>query len=220
MRLLEAMRNAVRDLIKDEDRCVNENALAAAVQRGSARLSECRPRVLAVDWTGDGLKKVFDLPSSFESGFSSILRVLYPFDPAGGVLAGVLSAAGLTLIDAGGGVYRLHVGFAPAAGKTVRATFTARHSVDETVSTLSAVSDEDALLYWAAAECLQMMAAQAVAVGDSLLGADTVSYQTRSGQYKALAEHYADLSGLRDAPAFVYARVPLRTAQGETYLSH
>ncbi len=220
-RSFAALENEVKDLIKDSDGYVSSTALTNAVKRGLTRLSECRPRYVVQDWTGNGVAKVFNLPTeSYEGGFSDIVKVQYPYDVTGAVLPNTLLPSSLTLFDVGSGSFKLHVGFIPADEKVVRVTFTARHNVTGDASTITSASDEDAVIHWAAAECLKSMAAKAVALGDALIGADNVSYQTRAGQYQSLAKLYEDMSGLQDTPAFSFAKVNVRRLSGESHLTH
>lgn len=219
-RLLEALTNEVRGLIKDSDGYVSEDELAAAVRRGIARLSEARPRRIIADFTGNGSTKVFALPITFESGFSDVVKVLYPFDGSAVELPEDVELARLSVVDVGDGTFKLRLDFVPANGKKVRVVFTAHHAVDDQSSTINTASDEDAVIHWAAAECLRIMAAKAIGVGDSLLGADTVSYQSRSSQYKSLADFYEEKSGLKVIPGFVFNRVTVTTNEGLPYLTH
>ncbi|MBU0691546.1 hypothetical protein KKH18_07000 [bacterium] len=219
-RHFDALANEVRGLIKDGDGYVSEDELAAAVRRGIARLAEARPRRIIADFPGNSSAQVFTLPNSFEPCFSDVVKVLYPFDASAVELPEDLELARLTLVETGDGTYKLRLPFAPANAKQLRVVFTAHHTVNEQTSTIKAAADEDAVIHWAAAECLRIMAAKAIGVGDSLLGADTVSYQSRSSQYKSLAEFYEEQSGLKTIPGFVFNRVFVTTNEGLLYLTH
>jgi len=219
-RLFEALANEIRGLIKDGDGYVSEDELAASLRRGIARLAEARPRRIITDFTGNGSAKVFTLPTTFEAGFSDVVKVLYPFDANAVEMPEDIELARLSVVDVGDGTFKLRLDFAPAVSKKVRIVFTARHSMDDQGSTIKSVSDEDAVIHWAAAECLRIMAAKAIGVGDSLLGADTVSYQSRSSQYKSLADFYEEQSGLKMIPGFVFNRVTMTTNEGLPYLTH
>lgn len=219
-RLFEALLNEVRGLIKDSDGYVSEDELAAAVRRGVSRLSEARPRRIAHDILGNGSTRVYTLPGTFTAGFSDVVKVQYPFDPNAAELPEDIELSRLSVVDVGDGTFKLRFDFAPAISKKVRVVFTAHHSVDDQENTIKSATDEDAVIHWAAAECLRIMAAKAISVGDSLLGADTVSYQSRSSQYKSLADFYEEKSGLKLIPGFVFNRVTMTTNEGEPYLTH
>lgn len=218
-RTLANITTEVRGLIKDADDYVSDSELTSAINRAVTRLAEARPRKIVKEWTGDGSAKVFDLPDTFERGFSVITRVQYPFDATGETISEDVALARLTLIDTGT-TFKLRLDFTPASGKKVRALFTAHHTLNGTSSTLPTAEDEDSVIHWAVAECLRIMAAKAIATGDVTIGADTVSYQMRSSQYKSLANYYSGISGLADIPALVYNRVAIVQADGEPYLTH
>ena len=219
-RTLEELSSEVSGLIKDGDGYVNTDELAAAVQRGIARLSEAHPRKIIKDWTGDGSAKVFDMPTTYEGDFSNILRVIYPFDATAVTLGEDIELSRLTLVETTEGIFKLRCDFAPASAKTLRALFTAHHAVTAGSSTITTVAHEDSVIHWAAAECLRIMAAKAIAVGDSTIGADTVIYQSRSSQYKSLADFYEEQSGLNQIPAFIFNRVSVLMPDGSPYLTH
>lgn len=219
-RLFDALQNEVRGLIKDSDGYVSEDELSASVRRGISRLSEARPRRIIADFTGNGSARVFTLPNIFEADFSDVVKALYPFDASGVDVPEEIELSRLSLVNVGDGTFKLRFDFTPQTNEKVRVVFTAHHSVDDQATTIKNSTDENAVIHWAAAECLRIMAAKAISVGDSLLGADTVSYQSRSAQYKALADHYEEQSGLKLIPGFVFNRVVLVNSDGEPYLTH
>lgn len=221
-KLLEELKNEVRGLVQDDpNNPVIEGELSSAIESGITRLSEIRPQKIIHDFTGDGSTKIFELPDTFEDGFSRILRVQYPYDVTGETLAETISLFRIWLIEVGDGTWKLQLlDFTPASSKILRVSFTAQHAVDNNSTTIKTKADEKAVIYWAAAQCLSIMAAKAIRVGNSLLGSDVVDYQLRSGQYKTLATFYKGESGLESASAMFSSPIVIQNRFGEPYLTH
>jgi len=219
---LEALKNEVRGLIQDnESNPVVEGELPSAIESGIIRLSEVRPRKIIHDFVGDGSTNIFDLPDTFEDGFSRVFLVEYPFDATGEILAESINSSRFRLIEVGDGTWKLRlIDFTPGDTKVLRVQFTASHAVENNSSTIKSRADEKAVVYWATSECLSIMSAKAVRVGNPLLGSDSVDYQSRHDKYNALAKYYKGESGLENVPAMVHSPVVIKNRYGEQFLTH
>lgn len=207
MRKLSALAEAVRSLILDSDEHLNQpgdlqNAVTIAVNK----FSQFKPRLRIYDITGDGSTFVFATPANWQFGFSRIVRGEYPFD--------VTSQSRCRDVDPRSVEIYLHddttqkirlFDFIPADSKVLRLLYSVEHTVDEDTSTLHSGSDEDSVVYWAAAICLRTMAAAANAVKDPNFSGATTNLSPRAQSYIQLAELYEKNSGLIDAPALGFA---------------
>lgn len=198
---LAQIRTSVEKYVQDRDSNLNSEDYDDAIERATLALSRRNPRSLFADFTGTGSAFEWAFASTYIPGLSAIERVIYPwetddsYDPVASLPIEDYRAYEKT---AGTWYFKL-VGRTPSASETVRVTYTSKHVISATASlcTITNPDHEFNVICLAAAFCLQMLAARAIAVGNPTLGADTVSYQTRSGEYSARAKELIEQSGLK-----------------------
>lgn len=208
MKTLTQIADQVRSLILDYDQYLRTPGdIDAAVERAVAALSQWKPRVKIADIAGDGSTFRITLPTGWQAGFSQILEAVYPFDAASRTQPDLLVPDEDYTIeqqpdDSGKLVTR---SFVPESGQTLRLRFTLEHAVTTSTSTLQSTADENAVIYFAAAECLRMMATAANASEDPEILASAVNRFGKGTQYLSLAKVYEERSGLsqKSAPALV-----------------
>lgn len=175
-----ALYDLVISLVKDGsnklvDPADYDNAIVAAL----ARYSKGRPRTLVRDLPGAGGHDLA-LPVEWSADFSVVASLEYP---VGNVPASMLQPAAWCLyVSPVATVIRLS-DLSPAATESIRCTFTALHTED----TLPIV-DYEAVADLAASICLLQLSAAYGNSTDSTIQADSVDYQSKTDQYRRLAE--------------------------------
>lgn len=198
---LTQIRASVEKYVQDRDSNLNSEDFDDAIERATLALSRRNPYVLFNDLAGTGLVFEWALATTYIPGLSSISRVIYPwetddsYDPVDPLDIDEYMVYEKT---AGAWYFKL-IGRTPSASETVRITYSSKHVISDTASscTITNPDHEFNVICLAAAFCLQMLAARAIAVGNPTLGADTVSYQTRSGEYSSRAKELIEQSGLK-----------------------
>lgn len=154
------------------------------------------PNKLTVDISGDGSYE-YALPAGWVNDFSSILQVEYPAgesqDPGDAIIPPEQYGEYRTAVAR---VLRFY-GITPAAGYTIRITFTAPHAA--TAATIFA-NDFDAVCSLASAYCCFDLARRYSQDSESFISADSVDRRTKADKYlgvgKSLVNEFAIHFGL------------------------
>jgi len=204
------------------DPAISEVDLESFIQEAVKDFSRFRPRILQVDFTGDGSAYQFTLPAEFEEGFSTIVNVEYP---KGERIPRYLKPYEW-IIYKDGTTLKLHLlTVIPQATKIVRVNYTARHVLSDASSTIP-VADEETIIVGACALAAQSLAAHAASTQASALAEETINWLEKRVHYTTLAEEYRRIYQARlgfkldeIAPsAFSAARMPM--ARERILLTH
>lgn len=154
------------------------------IQEAVVQYSKDRPRdIRAVDTAGNGGSD-YTLPTTFEDGFSQIIKVEFPT----GEQVPLILDPELTMIYDNGTSKKLRfLVHKPSSGDKFGLTHTARHTLTETSSTI-ADADFDAVALLAASKVSLMLAVRFARTRDSFQSADVINFRTKSDDYKGLAE--------------------------------
>lgn len=178
----KAGRLSTTPLTGDVARCI----LAALEQYGKDR-----PLVVVLEIEGAG---AFDYPvadlAGFVDGFSSIERIVYPYDEDD-QSDEALDAEAYTIKRLPAGLVLRFLEASPAEAESFLVEFTRPHTLDASTSTVPAADDE-ALADLAAAHCCEELAAHYAQSTDSSISADSVDRRSQSAEYRALAKVYAN----------------------------
>ncbi|NUO19953.1 hypothetical protein HUU59_10940 [bacterium] len=220
-RKLQELSDALRLLIVDADKFTNVGQHDEAIKRAVTRLSQFRPRVRIHEVTGDGTAFRFNAPSDWQGGFSFLKKVLYPVDTGSQSLAPEIPIAEVQIQLQPDDTFKIHfVTLVPASGSKAWLYYTVEHSVSNDATTLKSVDDEDSVIYWAAAECLRVMAAKVNASKNIEELASMTNRESRGSQYLKLAKEYEERSGLMDGAALAWGPINPGTSTTENYLTH
>lgn len=161
-----------------------------------SRYSQDRPQVLAAEIPGDGGFD-YDLPQDWEEGFSAAGPVEYP---AGEQQPAILDDNDWILYQTKDGKVLRFLAGSPGATETILFTYTTRHSVTSSASTIPAV-DQDAVINLAGALCCYALARKYAQTSDPLIAADSVNYGSKSGEYAKRGKELEGLYKTHIAPA-------------------
>ncbi len=198
MKYLEELCEDVKVLIQDEDKVLTQSAIESCIKRAIRILSQRTPRIVFETFTGTGSAYEWALASDYIGRFSGITAVYYPWDdtdtptPPPPTDTLIYTAYEKT---AGTYYFRLN-GITPSSSEYLRVYYTTRHSITSTTSSLTDEADEDSIVQLAAGFCCDILAQRAIALSNSNLQSDIVSYQTRQSQYSAMAKTFKTQSGL------------------------
>lgn len=160
-----------------------------AVKFAVAEHSRHRPRLVVEDEISDGGQDIAVTGlAAWSSGFSGVRSVQYPVDDDESEATALDPDDWGLYTKPAGDVLRL--ASAPTSGEKVRITYTAKHSIDETGTT---VQDGDVLAVQslAAGYYCRMISASYALDGDSTIAADSVDHASRRKEFAALAKAYA-----------------------------
>jgi hypothetical protein len=198
MKTLSQLRTDVMKIVKDTDKVLESSDVDFAVLRAIRLLSQKSPLIKTEDKTGDGSTFKWAVPSAFSVDFSTLVAVYYPFDETDEEQALLLEPDEYDILKTSAGAYYFRLNSAkPSSSEKVRFVYTAMHSVTDASSTLTSTLDEDAIIFYAASQCLVTLAIKSINTGDPSLGADTVVYGNRYRAYMDIAIIYLDKSGLK-----------------------
>lgn len=194
-------------------------AIAAAIDTYSRH----RPLVKVATLTGDGVAFEFAVPTGWEDGISSIVSIEEPVD-----------AQVPTFLDESEYTVRRHpttglprirfFSLVLAASAKAYVSFNVSHTLTATIETVP-LADRLAVIKLAAAGCATQLAAFYAQTSDATLGADTVTYRTKSQDYLALAkvlelayrEHVGAVSGVAPASVSSDLDVELQNSAGPPF---
>lgn len=170
----------IGDLVQEDGR-LRDGALGRAVDEAVRRYAKDRPRQLVADSVADG-DYLLSVPAGWEEG-SRIVALEWP---VGAVPPAIRRPGDLVPYAAPDGV-RLQCRVAPpAAGATVRVTFTAGHRLTDSEDTIPE-ADRAAVASLAASALLEQLAVATAGDTDSTLPTDTVDHKSASDRYAARA---------------------------------
>jgi hypothetical protein len=199
---LTQFRDSAKRYIQDVDSNLNDEDIDDAITRAVYVLSRRNPRIYFVNHAGTGTAFEWQLGTYWIQGLSSVAAVFYPwetddtYDPVD-----PLRTEEYFVYEKTSGVYWFKLrGYTPSSSEIVRVLYRTKQEVTDVSSgcTITNPDDEYSAILLAAGLCLKMLAARAIAVGNPTLGADTVSYQSRSGEYARRADELIAQSGLKD----------------------
>lgn len=199
---LSEFRAAVKRYVQDADGILNEEDYNAAIEEAAFVLSKRDPRIVFESKTGDGSAYEWAFAAStYVPYMSEVVTVYWPYeaDDESDPLPPLHSSRYFVYEKTAGAWYFKLRGAVPASGEVVRFHYTSKHIVSdtETSCTIENPQWENDAIRLASSFCLQMLAARAIAVGNPNLNADTVSYQSRSGEYARRAKEMLEMSGLK-----------------------
>jgi len=199
-RTLTQIRNEVAKLVRDSEDILDQADYNSAINQAVRYYSRAKPRYIVETASGDGSAYEWELPDSYLEDFSSIVLVEYP--------AAEENERGLQRLDfkldydvvrTATGKYKLRLlRSTPSSGETVRYTYTTLHSLTDSGSTLPSENAEHAVIFSATSICCRQLAAHYAQSIDPTLSEDAVDYGTKSERYSSLADHFAEMSGLKD----------------------
>jgi len=220
-RTLNQLSDALRLLLMDGDAYSSPNQHDAAIGRAVTRLCQFRPRFRVHEIAGDGTAFRFNAPTDWQGGFSALKKVLYPVDTTLQGLPLELPLREVQVMLQPDDTYKIHfVATIPASAKKAWLYYTVEHSVTNDSSTLKSTEDEDAVVYWATAEILRIMAARVNASKDIEQLAQASNRESRGSQYLKLAKEYEERSGLLEGAALAWGPINPGTATTADNLTH
>jgi hypothetical protein len=206
---------------------LDESGKLAAIDAAAREHSRYRPYRRLHQYTGDGISFDFALgvapgPSDWEQGYSQILSVEYP---AGQREPQLLEDGDWVIYEKiTGPVLRL-LNDTPGAGKTIVITYTVRHQISESNSTIPD-SDFEAVAHLAAAFALQSLSNRYLQNTSATISADAIDNRSKSFDAAQNAERerkiYYDHFGLQAGAAAGFATKDLDVNYpwGEDRLTH
>lgn len=181
MSLYDLTKAAVKD---DSGRLLDPTDYDAAVVQALKRYSAARPRLVCEDLAGSG-EHDLALPAGWCEGFSTLVSIEYP---VGNVPETLLNGDDWILYQSPAGFKLRLIDAVPTATETVRVLYSVLHS-EATVP----VADTEAVANLAASLCLRQLAAGYGNAGDSTIQADSVNHQSKTDEYRRLADSFEKL---------------------------
>ena len=171
--------------VKDASGTLVLDDYKGAVSEALKRYAKHRPRVLVADLPGTGAADLA-LPTGWSDGFSALHSLEYP---VGKIPETFLDPRDFKLYRSPAGLKIRLLTVIPTVAQTVRATYTALHADETTVSAV----DMDAVANLAAAVCLRLLAAKFGQTSDPTLQADVVNYRSKADEFRRLADAFEAL---------------------------
>lgn len=216
---IEDYQDLVTSLVRDPDGLISDTERDKAIALAVTRYSEDRPRALLEDLTtpAEGL---LDLPDAFDPERSRIIKLESPpeqapptyLDPESWMIYEGLDGKKIMFISR------------PQTGQTIRARFTAPHTLDDEADTIPA-QDMEAVASWAAAVLCEQLASQFS--GDSIptIDADSVDHQSKGRDFanraSRLRKHYYDSIGVdpkRNVAAGAVVDLDINDSRGKDFI--
>lgn len=183
MALIDLIRSNVKDTSgKLDDPGDYTSALSGALKR----YSKDRPLLMVEDLSGADSYDL-PLPGGWCEGFSTIAGIEYP---VGNVPATLLDSDLWQLYRSPDGLKLRILHASIDTGETVRVEYTALYG-EATIPT----ADEEAIAALAASLCLRQLAAGYGNTNDSTIQADSVNHQSKTDEYRRLADSFEKLYG-------------------------
>lgn len=209
----------VEKTVRDDSNLINAYDIEAAIALAVSRYSLDRPQYVVEDLEPTGLGELI-LPEVWEQGFSTVTSLEYPI---GSFPAKLVDPAAYGVYQAPAG-YSLRLLFTPT--EAVRATISIAHVLSHTEDTIPA-HHREAVTCWAAACCLEQLAAFAAGVTDSTIQAGRMERGNQTRDYaeraKALRVRYSNELGIeakKAVAAGVVVNLDLKSSMGEDRLTH
>lgn len=192
MKSLSEIIESVKKLCRDRDDVVSVADYTDAINQAVWIYSQVSPLTAYEDITGNGVTFAWEVADDYDAEFSSITRVLYPFNSLQDYTE--LSPENYAIVKEGV-TTKLVLTTTPASGETVRYYYTALHYVTDTASTLTTAAEHQVTYAAASIVCTQL-ASHYAQHRPSTIEADSIDYALKSRQYVELAERYSKMSGL------------------------
>ncbi len=196
---LSALRAAIKTLVRDRDEVIGETQYNEAINQALLFYSHARPYRKSVVVTGDGSTYQWTLPSDYYADFSSIVQVRFPADETDERELELLTVQeGYEVVMTDTGTYKLRLlSDTPTSAEKLRYFYTTLHTVTESSSTLPGLPAEQTIIFAAAAQCCEQIAAHYSQRIDPMLAGDSLNLTVLVNDYKSLAERYRLASGIK-----------------------
>ena len=185
----EQVRSNVRDQLDQDNRILSDEDLNRWINDAVDIYSQYRELETTVDISLSASQSVVDLPADFEDGLSRAVSVELP---ANQTPPTILEKHRWALRRRAAGLKLMLFYDAPAAPATLALSYTRKHTVAVTTTTVPA-SDHRAVTDWASALALRAMASHFTQTSDPTREADIVNYRQRSEECIRLAESREEL---------------------------
>lgn len=209
----------VEKTVRDDSNLIDALDIEAAIALAVSRYSLDRPQYVVEDLEPTGLGELI-LPEAWEQGFSTVTSLEYPI---GSFPARIVDPAAYVVYQSPTG-YSLRLLFTPA--EAVRATISIAHVLSHNADTIPA-HHREAVTCWAAASCLEQLAAFAAGVTDSTIQAGRIDRGSQTRDYTARANalrvRYINELGIEEkksVAAGVVVNLDLKNSIGEDRLTH
>lgn len=221
-------RQQIGNLIRDQTEEIQSADLNRLISRAVDVFSLASPREIVIDKTGDGSTYEWAVPSDWEDGFSEIIKVEYPAGLTGERTLQEIDEDDYIVVRTATDTYKWRLLYlTPSSGNTVRFTYSARHYVTETETTIPNEAEENKIVSLATSFAFRAIAAYYAHTIEPTQSADTVEHKDRAEKFGALADKYEEMSGLAhvlkesvDGPAFGFKRIPSELTTGEAPMTH
>ncbi len=179
---ISAFNAKVDRIIQDDAGKLSPGEIDSFILEALSYYNKDAPLVKVVDISGNGGFQ-YDLPNDWVEGFSRILSVEYP---PGKQVPVILEPGEYKVYKLPAGEKLHFFSLRPPPTETIRITYTTTYtqSIIDSVPT----QDQDAFCNLAAALCCGALSRHYAQTSDSLIDADSVSYQNKSNQYAKRAE--------------------------------
>lgn len=226
--------NRVKILVKDPKprfTVSGTGEVAQLVDAAARTYSKQRPLVRIHTVSGDGQKTYFDLPASWQIGFSTIVLAEHPVSSTPvSYIEGTDLDAELEVVKVSDTTERLHTKrvtlAASGTSQHLKLHYTAPHVIGSSTTTVPD-NDFDALCFLAASYLASALAGFYADDIDPSLKADSVDFRSKAAEYRALAKEYlkryqehvgADEDG--HPAALLYNEEDIRTSWDSELLFH
>lgn len=172
---LSAFKELIAALVRDDATVLKGADVTQAIEQTLQRYSQDAPRLISADVGCNGYSA--PLPANWQQSVSKLTGVVAL---SGGETPGVAQ-----LRNPAGDELQLDRFF----DGLLRLQFSVSHVLDEEISTVF-YGDMEALACYASAICCDQLATYYISETGSSLGVDTVSYQSKSGEYRKQAAAY------------------------------
>lgn len=160
-----------------------------AINKAVKKYSGDSPRVVIEDEVGSGaFDYALTLLASWTDKFSSIKKVECPVDDTSEIPP-ILADDAWLIYQKPAGPFLRFLEDVPKATESIRVTYTALHTCDDSICTIPPV-DEEAVQMLAAAGFCDMLAAYYAQTQDSLIQADSVDHKSKATEYANRARTY------------------------------
>lgn len=218
--MLTDFQNLVEDFVRDDSGKVSTTQRDVAISLAVLTYSQDRPKSKVQDVVSIA-PKLLPLPAAWVDDFSTLLEIEMPI---GEIPATLLTAEDYQLYLTPTG---LQIQSATIQlGDHARLAFTVPHELSGAVDSIPLIHREYVCCY-AAANLLDQLAVLYSGDSDSTIQADSVSHQTKAGEYasraKALRKRYQDALGVdpkRASAASGTASMTAKNSVGGEYFFH
>ena len=220
--LLEKVKQKLADPGEVQDGEIWKTMLTEAIDRYSRH----KPDEKVSDIAGTGTFKL-TLPSDYIDGFSSVVRVEYPFTEAQQTPVILRGGRDYAVYRNATGLELRFLAATPASGETVRFTYSTVHVVDITTTTIPDV-DEQAVINLGASLMATALEAEFTKRARSTMPDTTFDLRSKAQEYRDLAKDYMkiwmDMMGIDEnggpAAAVAVADYDMKLTGGRAPLTH